>query len=290
MNKISITGISLAFVFSLTMGLAAQTASGQAAAAARGAAQANTAPAALAVGTRMNAQLKSTIDARKAHVGDRVTAVVTGNVKQEGRVVIPKGSKLLGHVTAVSAAGHGHAGSSVGILFDQAVTKKGQHIPLAAGISGVWRTAGMIDDSAAMGPPMGAGMPSGMPSGGMAAGGGARGGVLGGVAAPVGAAAQGTVGAVGDVGAAASGAGARGGLLANMQGGLTGSNGVPMSIEMPSMDSMASGAAASQGSVLVAPHGDVKLNSGSRVQLESVGGGASGHAQASGSASASVRP
>ncbi|MGH9541342.1 MAG: hypothetical protein ACRD2H_05620 [Terriglobales bacterium] len=290
MNKISITGMSLAFAFSLSMGLAAQTASSQAATAASGTAQATSTPAALAVGTRMNAQLKSTIDARKAHVGDRVTAVVTGNVKQEGRVVIPKGSKLLGHVTAVSASSHGHAGSSVGILFDEAVTKHGRHIPLAAGISGVWRTAGMIDDSAAMGPPMGAGMPSGMPNGGMAAGGGARGGVLGGVAAPVGAAAQGTVGAVGDVGATAAGAGARGGLLANMQGGLTGSNGVPMNIEMPSMDSMASGAAATQGSVLVAPHGDVKLNSGSRVQLESVGAGASGHAQASGSASTSVRP
>lgn len=241
----------------------------------------------MAAGTQINARLKSTIDARKAHVGDQVTAVATSNVKQDGNVVIPKGSKLVGHITQVSASSKGHAESSVGVLFDEAITKQGRHIPMDAGISGVMSAAGALDGAAEM--------PPDMPMGGMA-GGGARGsagggGLLSGAAAPVGGAVGGAVGAVGGLGAGATAGamGAGGGLLGSAQGQagglIQGSNGVPFAITRPQVAGMTAGSA-SQGSVLSARHGNVRLDSGSQVQLESAGRASAGPAAAQGSGSA----
>ena len=47
----------------------------------------------------MNASLSQPVDARKNKPGDQVTAKTTEATKSEGRVVIPRGTKLIGHVT-----------------------------------------------------------------------------------------------------------------------------------------------------------------------------------------------
>src|SRR5689334_12475955 len=53
--------------------------------------------ASLSSGTAMNAALSRPVDAKKNKPGDEVTARTTEATKSEGKVVIPKGSKLVGH-------------------------------------------------------------------------------------------------------------------------------------------------------------------------------------------------
>ncbi len=82
----------------------------------------------LSVGTTMNAVLNSSIDSRKLKVGDAVSARTMDAVKLDGKIVIPKGAKLIGHVTQASARGKGDATSVVGIKFDKAVVKKNEEL------------------------------------------------------------------------------------------------------------------------------------------------------------------
>src|SRR3712207_4805809 len=53
----------------------------------------------IASGTRLAAELESTLDARKARVGDPVVLRTTEAIKENGRTVVKKGSRLIGRVT-----------------------------------------------------------------------------------------------------------------------------------------------------------------------------------------------
>jgi hypothetical protein len=96
--------------------------------------QAQPATAALPTGAPIMAELTKTIDAKKAKQGEAVTARVTENTKDNGKVLIPQGAKLEGHVTQASARSKGASYSSVGIVFDKAVLKHGEEIPLNANV------------------------------------------------------------------------------------------------------------------------------------------------------------
>src|SRR5438477_207706 len=63
----------------------------------------------LGAGTALNTQLSQTVDSKKAKAGDAVTAHTTDAVKAEGKTVLPKGTKLVGHVTRASARAKGDA-------------------------------------------------------------------------------------------------------------------------------------------------------------------------------------
>src|SRR6185503_7779945 len=54
-------------------------------------------------GSAVQAELTKPVDARKCKRGDEVAARTTQDVKSDGRTVLPKGSKLVGHVTDVQA-------------------------------------------------------------------------------------------------------------------------------------------------------------------------------------------
>src|ERR1051326_6809842 len=81
--------------------------------------------AGLEAGTAVQASLSKSVDAKKAKPGDPVEARVEKDVKSAGRVVVPKGAKLLGHVTQAQAREKGSADSELGIAFDRAVLKSG---------------------------------------------------------------------------------------------------------------------------------------------------------------------
>ena len=98
------------------------------------AAQGGQTNASLASGTTFNAELSSPVDSKKCKPGDAVNGKTTEAVKAEGRTVIPKGSKLVGHVTQASARAKGEAESSLGIVFDRAILKSGEEIPLNVAI------------------------------------------------------------------------------------------------------------------------------------------------------------
>src|SRR5258708_6124034 len=70
---------------------------------ANGSVQAGKNSADIANGTTMNATLSHPVDAKKNKPGDEVTAKTTDAVRSDGRVIIPKGSTLKGHVTQASA-------------------------------------------------------------------------------------------------------------------------------------------------------------------------------------------
>jgi hypothetical protein len=85
----------------------------------------------LAGGTAINATLNSSIDSKKAKPGEQITAHTMEAVKStDGRTLLPKGTKLIGHVTKASARSNGQGESMLAIQFDKAMLKGGQEVPL----------------------------------------------------------------------------------------------------------------------------------------------------------------
>jgi len=125
-------------------------------------------------GTAVNAELNSSVDSKKVKAGDKVEAHTTEAVKYDGKVIVPKGAKLEGHVTEATARSKGDSGSTLAIQFDKAIPKKGEEISLnvailaiaapqsdfSGGTPGPGRDPmGGVGASAAGGSPMGASRP-----------------------------------------------------------------------------------------------------------------------------------
>jgi hypothetical protein len=91
----------------------------------------------LPVGSTIPVTLEKGIDARKAKAGDHVIARTTENVKSEGRVVIPRGSQIIGRVSEAKPRSTQEPESVLGIVFDRAVLKGGREIPLALTIQAI---------------------------------------------------------------------------------------------------------------------------------------------------------
>jgi hypothetical protein len=87
-------------------------------------------------GTRLAGELQSTIDVRHAKVGDQVTLKTTQAIKSEGRTLVGKGSRLVGHVTEVAQKSKGNGESRIGILFDR-LEQGSLQVPIAATISSI---------------------------------------------------------------------------------------------------------------------------------------------------------
>ena len=87
-------------------------------------AESRPANAELSSGTTVNAVLQTPVDSKKAKSGDRVDARTTEAVTSDGKTVLPKRTKLVGHVTRASARAKGDAESTLAIAFDRAVLKK----------------------------------------------------------------------------------------------------------------------------------------------------------------------
>lgn len=87
----------------------------------------------LASDARLDAQLQSTLDVKKAKVGDEVVFKTTKAVKQNGETVIQKGSTVYGRVTEVQQRTAANAVSRLGIVFDR-VEGKGFSAPINASI------------------------------------------------------------------------------------------------------------------------------------------------------------
>jgi len=105
-------------------------ASGGASASSSASAESKQTNAGLASGTVFNAALNAPIDSKKCKPGDAVTAHTTENVKADGNTVLPKGSKLVGHVTQATARAKGDSESALAVTFDRAILKSGEEVPL----------------------------------------------------------------------------------------------------------------------------------------------------------------
>jgi hypothetical protein len=92
----------------------------------------------LAPGSVIPAELAKTVDAKKAGMGDEVQAKVNQDLKADnGQVVVPKDTKLIGHITEAQARSKDSQQSRVTILFDHAVLKDGSNVSLPMSIQAI---------------------------------------------------------------------------------------------------------------------------------------------------------
>lgn len=77
-------------------------------------------------GSILYAELTKTVDAKKAKVGDPVSAVLVADVLAHGKIVVRHDSKLLGHVTEVQLHTKETPESRLGIVFDKVIVKDGE--------------------------------------------------------------------------------------------------------------------------------------------------------------------
>ena len=81
----------------------------------------------IAPGSVIPVQLTKTIDAKKAKPGDPVLAKVTMDMKtNSGELIVPKDTKVTGHVTAAQARSKDQKQSQLAIAFDHAALKSGE--------------------------------------------------------------------------------------------------------------------------------------------------------------------
>jgi hypothetical protein len=257
-------------------------ASGSGAAASSAAAQTGQGNAALANGSTFNAALNAPIDSKKAKPGDAVTAHTTEPAKSDGKTVLPRGTKLLGHVTQASSRANGESDSSLGVVFDKAILKNGQEVPLNAGIQAL--ASGQSATSAA-GPDLDTFGGAGASAAGSGRASGRSGGALGGVGSVAGGAVGGVTNTAANVGGAAGGAlnstvnstanaagslngvssGATGGL--NTAGQLTSNSQGVFGLNGLNLNSAASNG--TQGSIITSAGKNVHLDSGTQMLLVS---------------------
>lgn len=82
--------------------------------------------------TQMKVQVLSGIHSQINHVNDPVIAEVLSPVFVEGKLALPTGSLLDGHITMIHGAGHVHRGAELGMRFDHITLPDGQEKPVAA--------------------------------------------------------------------------------------------------------------------------------------------------------------
>ena len=132
--------------------------------------------------TSVNGQLEGKLDSKSARVGDPVIVKTTEKTRTAEGAVIPKGSRLIGHVTSVQPHGSGNEDSSMSIAFDRAEMHNGQNLPIHSAIQSLSPAANMAASSAANDDMALSGSGGGMRGGGSVGGGGVirGGGGLGG--------------------------------------------------------------------------------------------------------------
>jgi hypothetical protein len=235
----------------------------------------------LSSGTTLQAELTKSIDAKKAKSGDEVAAKLTQDVKADGKVVMHKGIKLVGHVTEAQAWSKENAESKLGIVFDKAVLKGGQKMAfsgviqaLAPPVQGTLSATG--DEGGNLGSGMGSGSGNSM-GGGRSSGGSLApiGGVGGGAPSTLGSATSTAGNTAGSVTNSATGAvngsvkqttaAAANGTFNSATRGVVGMQGL-------ALNTAAAGSA--QGSVISSTSRNVKLDSGTQMILQVAGSAA----------------
>lgn len=222
-------------------------------------------------GTQILMALTKSLDAKKARVGDEVVARTTADVISQGKIVIPKGSKVFGHVTESKAKAKGDSGSALGLVFDRAKLKGDRIVSFQSAIQAVAGPAraaasdeGMADVSqSSIGavPANNSGGGTGSPLGG-AVGGATS--TLGAAGGQIGRAAGDTAGDIGETaGSVSANAGATAGnTIGAGNQGVRGLKGIQLA---------AAGSGGANESVLTSTGKDLKLEQGSQIVLKTVG-------------------
>ena len=206
----------------------------------------------IAPGSVIPVQLTKTVDAKKAKTGDEVVAKVTMDMKtNSGDVLVPKDTKVIGHVTESQPKSKEQKESQMGIAFDRAVMKDGNEMNLPMSIQAVIGQQNN-DANAAGGSDQGNAAPSG---GAPAAGNAGRPGGMGGSTPPPSASPS-----AGDTSASNNQQQTKGGMPP-ITGQTTGVIGIPHL-------TLSGASTGTQGSVLTSDKNNVKLESGTMLLLK----------------------
>ena len=111
------------------------------------AAQAGQTSASAAQATVVSAELSKKIDTKDAKVGDPVIAKTTSDAHLADGMKLPKGSRLIGHVTDVQAKSRDNSDSHIAFTFDRAVLKDGHEAPIHAVMQSLAAPAAMAASS-----------------------------------------------------------------------------------------------------------------------------------------------
>lgn len=112
--------------------------------------------------TPVTGELVGKLDTKTAKVGDEVVLKSTDRVQTADGTVIPRGSRLVGHVTQVQAYNVERGAAQIAIAFDHAELKNGQSIAVHTLIRGIAPSGSSMterqgDDDNMMGMPVPAG-------------------------------------------------------------------------------------------------------------------------------------
>jgi hypothetical protein len=132
-------------------------------------------------------QLEGKLDSKTAKAGDTVVLKTSEKMKTASGLVIPKGSRLIGHVTEVQAHSKEQAESRMGLEFDRVELRGGHAMAIHSMIESVSPSpaamaAASMENEDAIDAPMGSGAVGGGMAGGGRLGGGLVGGAVGGSA------------------------------------------------------------------------------------------------------------
>jgi hypothetical protein len=120
--------------------------------------------AAVASGTVLSVELSKTLDAKKCKANDKIEAKTATDLLAHGQILVPRNTKIVGHVTEAKAHSKESPDSTVGITFDRMLLKDGREVPLPVTVQAIGRPLQVWSNSTG-GPSAGnpAGAPTTMP-------------------------------------------------------------------------------------------------------------------------------
>src|SRR5262245_55586282 len=97
--------------------------------------------------TRLHVRLKQSVSSFGSKRDDRIAVAVIAPVESHGRILIPLGAEVLGHVESVKRVGLGmsHETAAVHLSFDSLRLPDGQGIPLSAQVESLDNARERVD-------------------------------------------------------------------------------------------------------------------------------------------------
>jgi hypothetical protein len=109
-----------------------------------------TTPGTIPSGTELDVRLERALSSNTAQVEDRFEATTTVDLRENGRVAIPAGSRVRGVVTGVKEAGRVDRKGSLNLSFDQ-ITINGRNYPIRGTVTDALEAGGYKEDAGKIG-------------------------------------------------------------------------------------------------------------------------------------------
>jgi len=111
--------------------------------------------ATLPPGTVLSVDLSKSLDAKKSKPNDKIEAKTASDLLLHGQIVVPRNTKIVGHVTEAKAHSKSSPGSEIKFTFDRVLLKGGSELPLQLTVQAIARPLRV--------PSFGSGGPDNMP-------------------------------------------------------------------------------------------------------------------------------